>query len=235
MMPRQQGFTLVEVLSALAISGILISLAYGAVVVVQRSAEAVYEQAQRTETLLIARDFIHRTLQRTQPFADPDNPGDLTGFTGARDALHFVTDLPPYVGLGGLMHVDLDIESENGARRLRLRLARHPPADDDTPAMTNTAILLDHVSSLQIRYLGQMQGDYESQWQEQWEGQPTLPAAVRLAVGEQTGRQWPMLTVRLLNGSLATENTSESNMDDPSNDELPESPDDESLGGTDAS
>ncbi len=195
-MKRQRGFTLAEMIVALAVSALLVSLTYGALRIGVRSWQATQEGVNRLDTLRIGWQTLHDSLIEAVPVADRDADGQAILFKGSPDSLTFAADMPSYLGLGGVYLVELYLEDDGGAQILRLRrtlyseiqqrgLENHPQQAD----------LAERVRQLSIGYYGKPEDAPLAGWQPDWSGQAILPALVRVDVELQNGDRWPTLIV----------------------------------------
>lgn len=234
MIRRERGFTLVEMLAALAVSALLISLVYGAIIVAQRSAQAVQREVDRSETMHIAWAFLERAIAQARVVANPDDGSDRTGFSGGSGHLAFVAEPPTYIGSGGLARIALRIDDEDQQQRLQLRLAPYPPMDDDDAASASTATLLDDLGELEIAYLGRLPGDTVARWHDDWVGEQRLPALVRIRISDASGRAWPELIARPLQGMPVIE-AGDGQDASPIDDSAGDMPEDEMFEAHDAS
>ena len=129
----QRGFTVVEMLVAIAVAGLLVSLVYGAIRVGQRSVTALDNRVEQSELMRIGWQFIHAAIAHAGPARDPARPETRTGFAGTSDQLVFVADMPSYVGIEGPARITLGRVRKFGSDQLLLtreRLDEEPtPAD----------------------------------------------------------------------------------------------------------
>jgi len=211
MRKQQQGFTLVEVLVALAISSLLLSLTFGSIVLGQRSAHVLYDKVEETEMLLIGWQFLHRAIGNARPVPNPDNREDHTSFSGDAQTLSFVASLPTYSGSGGLTRILLGVEQEHGKKALLIRVQPYPmQANEDTLSSLRHAELLDNIESLEISYLGNTE-DGEVKWFEEWSDPRYLPNLVRIRIKPAQGKSWPEMIFSPVSGSKPLSNA---NFDD---------------------
>ena len=201
---RARGFTLLEMLVAISVMTLLVSLVYGMLRMGSRSWESSAARIEATETMRIGWTFVQRALNnaRAVPIKIPDAEG--LHFIGDNDALEFVTDLPAYLGTGGLHAVGLGLEDEPDGQFKQLILYRIPLGDyqattdnDSDPDLLQRAILAEGVEDMMIAYYGvdrtEDSDNEQAMWTSRWQAQPTLPILVKLVVSLADGDTWPLL------------------------------------------
>lgn len=195
---RQAGFTLLEVLVALVVLGLLLGgLSQG----VRFGLRAWNSQARTLETRADF-DAVDRVLRRLIENADPGRATIAAQITGQRTALSLVTELSAEDGPSTLHLVEAAI-GVNGARRLVLRVSPYLHAVRLLPVPApETAVLLEGVLRLDIAYWGRAPGtsnaagpsgaDAPRSWRTSWQG-PQLPDLIRIEVVLPPGdtRRWP--------------------------------------------
>ena len=209
-MRASRGFTLVEMLVAISVAALLVSLVYGAVRVGQRSASAVDRRIDQAEVMRIGWQYIHGAIVRARPVADPDNPDDRTGFRGQSDALEFVADMPAYVGLGGLIRIRLVPTRTETGEALLLTRERYDPKAEGRDDAVQEAVLVEELERLQISYFGRREAGESPAWHSDWESPNTLPNLVRIDVDPSSQRAWPVLVARPMTGTTPLPEDSES-------------------------
>lgn len=201
MSPTPRGFTLIEVLVALSVSAVLISLVYGVVVLGQRSAQAVEQRAADTETMRIGWQYLYDAITRTQPVSNPQDEEDRTGFDGTTDRLTWIADQPAFIGPGGLTRITLEVLDRDGADALVVtREPFDPDRDDDAHEAARQAVLIDDLEALQIRYFGTDEDSETAAWVDAWQEAPSLPSLVEIQVRPRSGSAWPLLIARPMAG-----------------------------------
>jgi general secretion pathway protein J len=175
-----EGFTLLEVVIALAIVGALLAVAFGGLRVALsawRKGEDRAEAHQHVRTLMTV---LARSIAGAHPYriAAEDSPEPAVQFDGLPDRLSFVTRAAPFPLAAELAFtaVRLEMESdEDPGLTIRERaLPNHHIFSKATPAFRDPA-----VTALSFRYLRPDGG-----WEERWDGasEEGLPAAVEVGV-----------------------------------------------------
>lgn len=214
------GFTLVELVIALALVSLISLLLFSGLRLGTRTWEGVEAVAERTAEPRVARNFLQRALTQARPAWLTLDAEEILVFAGDAQNLEFVAPLSEHVGTPGLYILRLSLEDE--AQLVMTRWLLHPdvlegrddipqwepfdgsvglsataPLDEDLAAGAfGTTLLLDGVAELEITYFGVQEGDQDPEWFEDWMEQRRMPQAVRVHL-TTPGQSWPDLLARL--------------------------------------
>ncbi|MES9958210.1 MAG: prepilin-type N-terminal cleavage/methylation domain-containing protein [Sedimenticola sp.] len=192
---NQGGFTLLEVIVALSISALLVSLVYGTVRIASRSWEAGQAHIELTDTKRIGWRFLQQTLNRARHITDPHEEGhNHSLFRGDQERLTFVTEMPGHLGLGGLYLVTLETREYTDGIVLQLShlsLAEYRESPD--AESTQSAVLIDDLDSLDIAYYGAPDSQDSEQWHNSWQAAEHLPKLLRIRIRPKDQTAWPVL------------------------------------------
>lgn len=191
----RRGFTLLELLVALAVVALAASVAAGGLDVLGRALARERRAAEESRAIALAHERLRLELARALPldWGPPQRP--LVAFVGEPERVRFVVAPPPYRAEAGLELVELALEGRGGARLLTLRrtaLLRDGSgfARLDTVEPVPLATV---AADRSFAYFGAREGRREARWWPDWPPSPRLPAAVRLG-GEA---EEPGLVIRL--------------------------------------
>jgi general secretion pathway protein J len=219
---RSSGFTLVELVIALALIGLITLLLFSGLRVGARAWEGVETLAERSAEPRIARNFLARALIQTRPMQVTFEAEQVTVFRGDAENLEFVAPLSEHVGTPGLYILRLSLVQGELNRLVLTRWLLQPdvldgsgeipewkpfdggasptesgPLDEDRAAGAfGSTLLLDGVKELEIGYFGIAQGQQEPEWYSEWLDEPRMPLAVRIHLTTKA-QTWPDILIRL--------------------------------------
>ena len=185
-MRRQAGFTLLEILVALVVLGLVVAgLSQGLRFGLRATARQERLAAERGDL-----DAVDRLLRRLVAQMDPGTsrtPGIAIGEAGA---VTFTTDLGAAASALATTQAEVRLGVEGSALVLRWRPAPHA-VRLVPPEPPRREVLLDGLQRLDLAYWGQA-GDGPPAWQGAWQ-QPALPLLIRirLVFAAGSGQHWP--------------------------------------------
>lgn len=198
------GFTLVELLVALTLLGLLMVALFGGLQLGARAWETTGERLDDSARLQLVQDFLRTRMSQAYPLeiaGEAGAPG--LAFSGAPDRLAFVTVLPQHLAPG--LHL-LTLALVERDDRVHLLLTWRPLAPEDEAeieaegeAAAGERILLRDVTGLELAYFGAPGARAPPAWYSFWDAAVLrLPELIRLRVTFPAGdrRHWPDLVVR---------------------------------------
>ena len=198
---HERGFTLIEVLIAITLLGMIVMMLFGGIRLGTRAWETSSDRTVENTSIEISHQIIRRLLSQAYPLADPTAISDFTGgrhieFKGDPESVTFVGLFPAHLG-GGFHRFELRVKNDGGDASLVLRWRRVSYEGDDDGATDNETILIERIAGANFTYFGVLEGGADPDWQAVWPDRTRLPALVRLAIVFPDGdrRSWPDLVV----------------------------------------
>lgn len=191
---RAAGFTLLEVLVAVTLLGLLSVALFGAVRLGAQGWRHAEQGRAATEDAAAVQDVLRRIVASAKPVFASADPTDTTiAFDGAPQSVALIGTLPDAIAPGQQGEQRLFLASNDDTLMLAWRLDL--PAPDGGVLRERMAPLLDHVRAISFVYYGATADGSTSGWTDRWEDRATLPALVRLHVERDAGAPgpWPDL------------------------------------------
>lgn len=207
----QAGFTLLEIIVALALMGILMAMAYGGLRAGVRAAASGEAAIDRTNQIRVAQQFLRTQISRALPLViedDPDAEGedDVTEqvvFEGESDYMRFVAPMPGYLGFGGPYVQVLALERSGDGMQLIFAhdllntFEREDPLDNPD---REPIVLLDGIQDAEFAYRTFDDEGEVGPWESDWEDTGSSPLMVKLdlVMTEESQLVWPDFEVPLM-------------------------------------
>ena len=189
-MRRDGGFTLLEVLVAVAVLAILVLALNSAA----RFGLVAWQTQGRHTSRLGDLDPVNRVLRRLIAAADPGTATDPAAIQGSAHSLAFRAELPDAPGALPVRHADVALGVDH-AEHLVLRWTPHAHVIQlGPPPPAHEEVLLDRVRRVDFSYWAP--GIEGSVWPDSWK-RPQPPALVRIHIVFPDGnrRLWPDLVI----------------------------------------
>jgi general secretion pathway protein J len=196
------GFTLIEMLVAIALIGLLTAGLFGALRFGTRASSAVDRTLDHSRQLALVYGFLQSRLADAQPFpAGAAGDQGTIWFDGTPDALEFVSMAPMQLTAGGFFAVR--IEPHPGGRGGgnsggELVTTWRSVAGRNTAGIEPNlppSVLLEHIAAAHFAYFGAHSAEDASGWHDRWHDTDHLPSMVRLRVDFADGWHSPDLIV----------------------------------------
>ncbi|MGH7029665.1 MAG: prepilin-type N-terminal cleavage/methylation domain-containing protein [Stellaceae bacterium] len=193
------GFTLVELLIALTLVGLLTTLVFGGVRLAARAWGRTDSRAAAAADRWAVADVLREAITAAYPaFVSADLHDRTIAFDGEPRSLALLAPLPQAIAAGAPARLRFYLAGEGRQKTLvlgwRLDL---PSAETGGPLPENRVALLDRVRRIGFAYFGADDPDDAPVWQDRWAQRTRLPQLVRVHL-ERSDRSlpaWPDLVV----------------------------------------
>jgi general secretion pathway protein J len=206
-----RGFTLLEVLIAMSLLGIMLVLLFGSFAICSRSWNAGEEHIHKVEQMAMVQNFFRghlsaawneTGLQRNTSSAEEDADSgiqdtqkaeDRAFFQGLEQYLQFVSLLPESAARGGWYLFKVGIKQNSSA--LYVAMTPFLPVEEYTQPESEELEILADLESLTLAYWGKKPDDDAPQWHNEWVNIPALPELVSINIKLRNQSAWPTLVV----------------------------------------
>ncbi|HRD65355.1 MAG TPA: prepilin-type N-terminal cleavage/methylation domain-containing protein [Candidatus Competibacter sp.] len=195
---RQAGFTLLELLIAITLMGLILVVLYGGLRLGLNGSDSGERRAETTNRLRLVQEFLRRQLAQSMTvYQTNDQQEKAVVFAGQPDSVEFVAPMLTQLNQGGLYRIRIG----TGDGRLWMRWRLYRP-DDPRAGDERETVLLEGVSAAEWAYFGPERDDDKEppRWRSDWSSIERRPLLVRLNVA-QGGEIWPDLVAALVEGS----------------------------------
>ena len=204
----ERGFTLLELIVALALLSLISAFLFGALGFGRRAWERSAD-LQDVATVGAVQGFVRQTLSRARPtFGRTDGNDRAVLFSGTRDRVRFVANAYGRTTLSGLHVFEIsgapETEtpgSKTGLALLVRQALYRPIAEDPLSALSEGTPrhMLDGLAGVSFRYFGAPDPGAAPAWHPQWRSTRTLPTLISMTVSFPANdpRRWADLIVEL--------------------------------------
>jgi general secretion pathway protein J len=206
-MKRVAGFTLLEVLGAMALLALLLLGVYSGVRSATHTVHAGTVKIEKLDQMRSAQDFLRRELAQAMAQAmSRDDNGNNIYFVGSENDMRFVAPLPGYLGKMGpqLIQVKL-VPDDKEQLRLEASLAVLPPDGSAPKPLGDPQVLVDGISAGGFSYRGLNAQGQPMDWQSDWKYTNNMPSVVTIKLTFADGREWPLLSAPLRVNAAASQ------------------------------
>lgn len=206
---RAEGFTLLEVLVAIAIFSLVVAVLYAGYRLGVRSWESGERTHEAVSELRLAGAFVRSHASEAFPLAISRSNAWRLWFEGEPDRLVFITEMPTYLGQGGMYEMTLAVdEREDDAVLTVSRRLLHPDAEPGRPGVEDgPRPLVEGLESATFAYFGAPAENVEASWHTRWVDRQRMPMLVRLRLESRRLGAWPDLIVRLPTDAIRYQRT----------------------------
>ena len=199
---RIRGFTLLELLLALTLLGLVIAVMFGSLRLSARSWDMGEERTDTVNQMRTASQFLRLQLSQTYPLRWRKIQNSPLAFNGQNDRMRFSAPLLSRVGQGGIFWLELSLEETQDNKKRLLLKRLNPDRNATTVPEFNDAeitVLAEGLSEMKISYYGRDDNrtdTVEPTWRELWEAKQELPQLIKIQIKSANGSVWPELVAQ---------------------------------------
>lgn len=190
----QGGFTLIEVLVALALMAMIATILVTLMQIGGHTWQRVTRATSQRDDIAQTQDFLRQRLSTLNPYTGRSGSAKPPAFLVADGgSLEFTGDAPDALAIG-MMRYRLSVDRSSAD----LEIQSHSDLDSQIPNSTQWATerLLKHVESLTVQFWKSADG-LPGRWVDRWDDLTHVPSLIRIEVAfaaNDTGR-WPPLYI----------------------------------------
>lgn len=207
---RQQGFTLMEVLLATALLGIMMLLLTGSLRIGATNWEAGEERLAKASRLFIVESFLRRHIGSLLPVTSVNSQGEMEpSFRGTPEMLSYVAPLPDQLEGGGLYRFQLYVAGQDETRALRIAIIPYSSGPSQNQGQNlndakpiDDLALVEPLGKVKFAYFGPVTdasnpsptGAPVGKWVQEWR-EYQLPTLIRIEIEREGEEPWPELLI----------------------------------------
>jgi general secretion pathway protein J len=207
-MRRTSGFSLMEVLAALALLTIVLLGVYSGISTASRIVRSGDQAIERMDEIRSAQSFLRSELAQALaiPFDETDD-GEPIVFAGSAHTLRYVAPMPGYLSkLGPQLQTISLVDDGRQSYRLEVTLAMLPPDGGDPQPIGEPEVLLRGISKGSISYRGMDDQNRPGDWQDSWGDVRRTPSLVRIELEVAGNVAFPTLVAPIRIDASASRN-----------------------------
>ena len=189
------GFTLLEMLVVTGLMALLVLLGLNLMRSTAAASAKSEAAAQRNEKLRSVQSFIRRQVTGALPIAyefDASN-GEATFFSGDRNKLQFVANMPGYLSYGGAYLQTFELKRGGQNYQLEFQF-QQITTEGLLEAERKPEILLEGIKSGEFSYRTLDEQSKPGSWNSSWDIPTQIPLQTRLKIEFADSKMhWPML------------------------------------------
>ncbi|GHE20918.1 prepilin-type N-terminal cleavage/methylation domain-containing protein [Halomonas urumqiensis] len=193
----QRGLTLVEVLVALVITGVVLGAAFGGLHVAVAAWESGNRHGEWAREERLVEQWIVRQLAAARHL--PLNPAATASppvvFSGSAEAMTLVAPLAAHHGPPGLRLIHLQVDPRAATLSVAYPLWGQQEQDSQVDETTRRVLLEESLESVRFAYFGRRSADDALAWHDDWRDSSRLPRAVRIVIEPSAESLRPALTL----------------------------------------
>jgi general secretion pathway protein J len=195
---QHKGFTLIEVLIAMTLLGIMVVLLFSSLKICADSWEKGESKITDVNEVAVVYNFFQRHLSPTLPLWNDLSEEEKTfSFQGKPQSLQFISAFPASSGRSGLQLFSLYLQEEDNVQVIKVTLTPFFPVAEGEEWHQEDVTLIRRVSDFTLAYFGPGDGVSEDSWTKEWLDKDVLPRLVKINIKLDNGIFWPEMIIDL--------------------------------------
>lgn len=207
---RRNGFTLIEMLIAMTLLGIMVMLLFSSLKIAAESWNAGEGKIIEVNKKAVVYQFFKSHLTSIRPATAQLSEQDINDnveprqvFQGQSRSMRFVSALPLSSARKGLQIFDIASKTSSDASTLMVSLT---PYQQIEPAQPEPVVLLENVKAFGFAYFGKIDENDELVWHDEWVGSDHLPQLIKVTIRLKDDSYWPSMIFPLkITGQVITD------------------------------
>jgi general secretion pathway protein J len=183
------GFTLIEVLIAMTLLGVMMVLLFSSMKISAISWQKGESKVSDVNDVAVTYQFFQRHLAEAKPLwnnaSEEEDP--VFSFQGKSQELQFVSAFPASAKKAGLQLFTLKLINDGDEQVIQVSIAPFFQAAEGEEWRKEEVTLLRHVRTFSLSYYALDEGQTEGVWQEDWIEQDLLPRLVKIKIERDDG------------------------------------------------
>ncbi len=193
------GFTLIEVLIAMTLLGIMVVLLFSSMKICADSWQKGEDKITEVNDVAVVYQFFQHHLSTAIPLWDnfSEEGNKVFAFQGKNQELQFVSSFPASAKKSGLQLFSLKLIKDGDEQLIQVSITPFYPIAKGEEWHKEEVTLLRHVRNFSLNYYKLDDPQAEGVWQEDWLGEETQPRLVKIKIERDNGGFWPEMVVEL--------------------------------------
>lgn len=215
---QYKGFTLIEVLIAMTLLGIMIVLLFTSLKICADSWEKGESKITDVNEVAVVYNFFQRHLSAATPLWNDFSGEDKTfSFQGKVRSLQFLSAFPASAGRSGLQLFSLQLQEEDNEQLVIVTITPFFPVTEGKEWHKEEVSLIKHVSDFKLAYFGSDDNGNEGVWLNEWLSRDVQPRLVKINIELENKIFWPEMIIELKVTGSANNTDGTSNTDNSEN------------------
>lgn len=199
------GFTLIEVLIAMTLLSIMVTLLFASLKICADSWYKGENKIAEVNEVAIVYHFFQQHLAMAKPLLnDAKTPSDFQtplAFQGKNQSLQFVSAFPASAGKLGLQLFSIDLRKEGDEQLIKVTITPFFAMQEGIDKNKEEVVLLRHVSDFSVSYFGADDGMdnnmSNASWHDEWLEKVAQPRLVKITIKREDDLFWPEMLIAL--------------------------------------